>query len=113
MGKTKQNYSLLIVSDIFVQFLQDIFDALFAILNEGAEQYGNLVFQALVCTYIYFNNNIYELAMVQAPRWLDKTVGRTLRHRRGHELESLKSRTILNFCVFISGTFVCCLNSPH
>ena len=34
--------------DIYLQFLQDIFDALFAILNEGAEQYGNLVFQALV-----------------------------------------------------------------
>ena len=42
--------------DIFSQFLQDIFDALFAILNEGAEQYGNLVFQALVSTYIYSNN---------------------------------------------------------
>jgi len=39
-----------------VKFLQDIFDALFAILNEGAEQYGNLVFQALVSRYIDFNN---------------------------------------------------------
>ena len=42
--------------DFFSQFLQDIFDALFAILNEGAEQYGNLVFQALVSTYICSNN---------------------------------------------------------
>lgn len=31
-----------------LQFLQDIFDALFAILNESAEQYGTLVFRALV-----------------------------------------------------------------
>ena len=33
-----------------LQFLQDIFDALFAILNESAEQYGTLVFRALVST---------------------------------------------------------------
>ena len=45
--------------DFFSQFLQDIFDALFAILNEGAEQYGNLVFQALVSTYYYiYSNNL-------------------------------------------------------
>lgn len=31
-----------------LQFLQDIFDALFAILNESADQYGNLVFRAVV-----------------------------------------------------------------
>lgn len=37
-------YLCLIIS----QFLQDIFDALFAIQNESSEQCGNLVFQALV-----------------------------------------------------------------
>lgn len=55
-----------------LQFLQDIFDALFAILNEGAEQYGNLVFEALVSVYIYFNN--YKLAWGPAPHWLDSSV---------------------------------------
>ena len=33
---------------IYLQFLQDIFDALFAILKDEAEEYGSLVFHAMV-----------------------------------------------------------------
>lgn len=45
-----------------LQFLQDIFDALFAILNEGAEQYGNLVFEALVSAY-----KLFTLIIINSP----------------------------------------------
>lgn len=81
-----------------LQFLQDIFDALFAILNEGAEQYGNLVFEALVSAYIYFNN--YKLAWGPAPRWLDSSVDKAQRRcRRGRRFDSLKSYESL-YCIF-------------
>ncbi len=35
---------------IFLQFLADTFNALFSIMEEMADEVGELVFEALVCT---------------------------------------------------------------
>lgn len=74
-----------------LQFLQDIFDALFAILNEGAEQYGNLVFEALVSVYVFtliIVNSPGDQLLIGLIAQFDKAQRRC---RRGRRFDSLKS----------------------
>ncbi|XP_078368993.1 dedicator of cytokinesis protein 1-like [Oculina patagonica] len=65
-----------------VKFLQDIFDALFAILNESAEQYGNLVFQALVFIICILSDEKYQHFQDVLTTYIEKHFSAALAHKK-------------------------------
>lgn len=65
-----------------VKFLQDIFDALFAILNEGAEQYGNLVFRALVFIICLLSAEKYQHFQDVLTTYIEKHFSAAMAHKK-------------------------------
>ncbi|KXJ24494.1 Dedicator of cytokinesis protein 1 [Exaiptasia diaphana] len=65
-----------------VKFLQDIFDALFWILNESAEEYGNLVFQAMVFIICILSNKKYQHFQAVLTTYIEKHFSGTTAHKK-------------------------------
>lgn len=65
-----------------VKFLQDIFDALFAIQNESSEQCGNLVFQALVFIICILSAEKYQHFQDVLTTYIEKHFSAALAHRK-------------------------------
>ncbi|KAJ7386091.1 Dedicator of cytokinesis protein 3 [Desmophyllum pertusum] len=97
-----------------VKFLQDIFDALFAILNESAEQYGNLVFQALVFIICILSNEKYQHFQGVLTTYIDKHFSAAMAHKKlisclrqvlnytgeNDKMENLKNTMMALECLF-------------
>ncbi|EDO31872.1 predicted protein, partial [Nematostella vectensis] len=77
-----------------VKFLQDIFDALFSILNESVEEYGNLVFQAMVHVIWILSKQKYQHFQAVLNTYIEKHFSATIAYKYVTEvMEFLKSST--------------------
>ncbi|EDO31873.1 predicted protein, partial [Nematostella vectensis] len=62
-------------------FLQDIFDALFSILNESVEEYGNLVFQAMVHVIWILSKQKYQHFQAVLNTYIEKHFSATIAYK--------------------------------
>lgn len=57
---TVYSYSCMVVCSVLLQFLQDVLDTLFSLLDDNIDKYGPLVFQSLVGNFFLWLNYIYK-----------------------------------------------------